>query len=66
MEVVHKEFWQQNFQISPAENTTFDPDTETEVTQTLQQQHLILTSQTISLDSSHQTTLSHALSHQKI
>lgn len=39
MEVVHKEFWQQNFQISPAENTTFDPDTETEVTQTLQQQH---------------------------
>ncbi|ROT69814.1 putative RNA-directed DNA polymerase from transposon X-element [Penaeus vannamei] len=40
-----------NFQISPAENTTFDPDTETEVTQTLQQlQHLILPSQTISLN----------------
>jgi len=51
MEAVHREFWQQNFQISPAENTTFDPDTETEVTQTLQQlQHLILPSQTISLN----------------
>jgi len=37
MEALHREFWQQNFQISPAENARFDNTTETEVTNYLQQ-----------------------------
>ncbi|ROT62222.1 putative RNA-directed DNA polymerase from transposon X-element [Penaeus vannamei] len=37
MEALHREFWQQNFQISPAENARFDNTTETEVTNYLHQ-----------------------------
>ncbi|XP_063597039.1 uncharacterized protein LOC134773596 [Penaeus indicus] len=51
MEPLHREFWQQNFQISPTENARFDHATETEVTNYIQQhRNLFLPENTIRLN----------------
>jgi len=42
MEPLHREFWQQNFQISPTENARFHHITETEVTNYIQQHRNII------------------------